>query len=143
MNYWIFKSNPKNYRLEDRLKEEPNPATVWSVIQHKEEIRRGDIAFIWVTGTPRGICSVLQIESDPGEMEDLTHEKKYALRTDFGSTLKVKGTITHRFHMINTWDLQKVPGLENLSVFHGYQMATNFPVTNEEGETLLEIINHR
>ena len=33
--------------------------------------------------------------------------------------------------------LRSVPGLENLSVFHGFQQGTNFPVKSEEGAILM------
>jgi hypothetical protein len=39
--------------------------------------------------------------------------------------------------------LRSVPGLENLSVFHGFQQGTNFPVTPEEGAILLRLIGDR
>jgi hypothetical protein len=32
------------------------------------------------------------------------------------------------------------PGLEDLSVFHGFQQQTNFPVTPEQGAILLRLV---
>jgi hypothetical protein len=36
--------------------------------------------------------------------------------------------------------LREVPGLENLSVFHGWQQATNCSVTPEQGGILLRLV---
>jgi hypothetical protein len=36
--------------------------------------------------------------------------------------------------------LRAVKGLEGLSVFHGWQQATNFPVTHAEGEILIGLV---
>ena len=50
--------------------------------------------------------------------------------------LRVLGTLTRRDVNLSHATLREVPGLENLSVFHGWQQATNFSVTPEQGVVL-------
>ena len=58
MSHWIFKANPEKYRIDERLKD-VEPKISWRVTRYKDEIQKGDIAFIWRTGTNRGICAVM------------------------------------------------------------------------------------
>ena len=50
------------------------------------------------------------------------------------------GTFTHRDVDVSGNVLRSVPGLENLSVFHGFQQTTNFPVTPAEGAILMRMV---
>ncbi len=139
MSYWIFKANPDQYHLDARLKD-ADPKISWRVTRYKDEIRKGDRAFIWRTGTERGICAVMRIDTDPTEMKELESEQKYHTERDVEVLLRVEGTLTHRFDCLPHQELRKIPGLENLSVFSGYQQTTNFKVTDEEGKILMELV---
>jgi hypothetical protein len=41
MNYWIFRSNPERFRIDDRLKD-PEPRTSWLVMRYRDEIKPGE-----------------------------------------------------------------------------------------------------
>ena len=139
MNYWIFKCNPEKYCINERL-ENPEPRTTWRVTRYKTEIQAADIAFIWRTGQHRGICAVMRIDTVPQEMPELDSEKPYCVDLDTGVTCRVAGTFIQRFPCVSHEVLRSVPELENLSIFHGYQQATNFPVTPLEGEVIMNVI---
>lgn len=142
MSYWIFKTNPDHYRLDGRLKD-ANPKISWKVTRYKDEIQKGDIAFIWRTGNKRGICAVMRINTNPAEMKELESEQKYHVERDVKIMLRVEGTFTHRFDCISHKELRNIPNLKNLSVFSGNQQATNFKVTDEEGKILMELLEAR
>lgn len=140
MRYWIFKCNPDEYHIDARL-EDAEPKTTWRVTRYKDEIEKGDIAFIWRTGPKnRGICAVLRIESEPQEMPEFEHEQQYCLERDTSARIRIVGRFTNRLHCISYIELKNTPGLENLSVFSGFQQTTNFKVTDEEGKILLNMI---
>ncbi|MEI7847161.1 MAG: EVE domain-containing protein [Chloroflexota bacterium] len=139
MNYWIFKSNVDHYRLDDRLKN-PDPNTTWKVTRYREKIQSGDLAFIWRAGNPRGICAIMEITTDPLEMEEIEIERQYGTPPVYEVALMVKGNLVERFSLIESKTLKQIAGLENLSVFHGFQQGTNFPVTKEEGRILHDYI---
>ena len=67
MAFWIFKCNPDKYSLRQRLTD-PNPVITWSVNQHTDEIKTGDIAFLWEIGEDRGIAPSAFTEHLYGDM---------------------------------------------------------------------------
>jgi predicted RNA-binding protein with PUA-like domain len=139
MNFWIFKSNPDLFKLDDRL-QDPEPHTTWKVSRYKDGIQIGDLAFIWRTGPKRGVVGVIQITSTPKEMYELEHEQKYWENPDMELITRVKGNFIYRCPCISHKELKQINGLKDLSVFHGYQQQTNFSVTEAEGNILIELV---
>jgi hypothetical protein len=140
MTYWIFKCNPERYKLTERMAD-PNPAMTWTVSRYRDEIGPGDIVFIWETGRERGIRAVLRAEGIPQDMPELESEQPYWTERDTEIRCRVQATITHRDVNLSHTDLRLIPGLEELSVFHGFQQGTNFAVKPEEGVILESVIS--
>lgn len=139
MNYWIFKCNPNKYKIDDRL-EDPEEIITWQITRYKEDIAPGDLAFIWKTGSERGICAVIEIESSSISMKELDHENKFNAEADDKECFRVLARLKHRFPTISHHILKQFKELKNLSVFHGFQQTTNFSVTMEEGQFILSLI---
>ncbi|HKZ39739.1 MAG TPA: EVE domain-containing protein [Candidatus Hodarchaeales archaeon] len=139
MNYWIFKCNPEKYNIDKRLMDH-EPTTTWRVTRYRDKIAVGDIAFIWRTGKDGGIRAVIRIDSEPQEMSELDHERKYCTDIDVGARIRVHGTIINRFECLSHIMLRDYPGLEDMSVFRGFKQATNFFVTQDEGKLILRLI---
>jgi len=142
MDFWIFKSNPEIYRLDDRLTD-PNPTISWTVSQHRGEIGPGDIVFLWVTGRNRGIRAVMRVDEAPRLMSELESEQPYWSERDTREKWRIVGTFTHRDINLSHNDLRDVEGLQELAVFQGFQQKTNFPVTPEQGAILLRFVQKR
>lgn len=142
MAYWIFKYNPAYYRLDDRLAD-PNPDITWTVSRYRDEIAPGDTIFIWQTGRDRGIRAVLRAEAVPQDMAEIESELPYWTEGENHVCCRVRATIIERDVDLPHTELRAVPGLENLSVFHGFQQTSNFPVTPDEGAILLGLIRSR
>ena len=140
MNYWIFKANPEKYRIDERLKE-PEEKITWRVTRYKDKIKADDIAFIWRAGTPRGIVAIFKIETNPKYMEEIPSESRYLILNERLPMLRVEGRLISRFPIIESEILKQESRLNGLSVFHGFQQATNFSVTHDEAEILLSLIN--
>jgi hypothetical protein len=142
MACWIFKYNPAFYRLDDRLAD-PNPEITWTVSRYRDQIAPGDTIFIWRTGRDRGIRAVLRAEAIPEDMAEIESELPYWTQGDNDIRCRVRATIIDRDVDLPHTELRTVPGLANLSVFHGFQQGTNFPVTPDEGAILLRLIQER
>jgi hypothetical protein len=142
MAFWIFKYNPEKYRFANRLAD-PNPATTWTVSRYRDQIGPGDVIFIWETGRDHGIRAVLRAEAVPQDMSELESEQPYWAERDTEVRCRVRATITDRDVNLPHSGLRSVPGLENLSVFHGFQQGTNFSVTPEEGAILQRLVAGR
>jgi hypothetical protein len=139
MSYWIFKCDPKKYRLGERLAELPNPATTWLVTRYKKEIAPGDTAFLMETGPKRAIRAVMRVDSSPSNMAELSHEQDYWAERDTEIRCRVLGTLTHRVHVLVD-EIKEVEALKDLSIFKGFQQGTNFRVSEEEGRVLIEFV---
>jgi len=139
MNYWIFKCNPKKYRLEDRLNDSERIIT-WRVTRYKSEIGPNDIAFIWKTGSDRGICAVMRVDSFPKELPELESEKQYCVDISTGLTCRVTGELIDIFNCVSHGKLRNYYKLTDLPVFQGFQQATNFRLSRKQGEKLMEVI---
>jgi hypothetical protein len=138
MAFWIFKYNPELYRLADRLAD-PNPDLTWTVSRYRNQIGPGDTIFVWETGRNRGIRAILRAEGVPQDMAELESEQPYWAQRDADVRCRVRATIIRRDVNLSHTELRTVTGLENLSVFHGFQQGTNFPVTLDEGAILLRL----
>jgi len=138
MSYWIFKCDPRNYRLADRICD-PNPTITWWVTKYKKEIGPGDTVFLMETGANRFIRAVMRVDSVPQEMAERESEQAYWNGRDTGTRSRVVGTITHRAD-IAVDELSLVEGLQKLSIFHGVQQGTNFRVSDEEGAILISLV---
>ncbi|HEY5122732.1 MAG TPA: EVE domain-containing protein [Ignavibacteria bacterium] len=68
MNYWLLKSEPKVYSLEDLLKD---GKTCWdrvtnnTALKNIRSIHKGDLAFIYHTGDEKQIIGIAEVDSDP------------------------------------------------------------------------------
>ncbi len=139
MNYWIFKCNPENYRLDARLAD-PEPKSSWTVTRYRDEIAAGDIVFVWQTGPKRGFRAVLKLDSAPQVMPELEHEQKFNRVRDTEERCRVVATITERRMNLPHTLLRATSGLAKLSVFHGFRQATNFPMTEGEAKIVLSLL---
>ncbi len=144
MAFWIFKCSPEKYRLRDRLAD-PNPTITWKVSRYQSEVRPGDLVFVWETGKKRGIRAVFRIDDPPCEASELASEQPYNVHPSVEVVWRTRGTLVDRNVDLPHTVLREIPELRNLSVLQKdvFQQATNFPVTDEEGITLLRLIEQR
>jgi hypothetical protein len=96
--------------------------------------------FLWVTGHNRGIRAVVRVDEPPRKMAELQSEQSYWAERDTEEKWRVLATLTHRDVHLSHSELRDVNGLENLSMFQGFQQMTNFPVTPEEGAILMRLV---
>jgi predicted RNA-binding protein with PUA-like domain len=143
MNYWIFKANPEKYGIDKRLLDS-DPSIIWAITRYQDRIQNGDTVFIWRTGTPRGICAVMEVEMNPYEPGDQEVDDSFVRPSDNSaaphSVLWAKCHISQRFPIIEENVIKKIPGLELFSFFSAFPKATNFSITRPEGSILLEFI---
>ena len=59
MNYWLFKSNPKIWSIDNKLNSK-NSLVSWSVNRYMDSYKPGDIAFIYRTGSEPGIMTSMK-----------------------------------------------------------------------------------
>jgi hypothetical protein len=138
MRYWIFKCNPKSYRIDDRLRN-PDPEIDWRVTRYWDEAMPGDTAFVWRTGEQRGICAELCIKSK-AEIDQAPKRDKYWVGGQRGPMRYAEAVIVNRKRWLPAEGMKKDRRLRAMSVFHGFHQVTNFRLTPGQGSRLLELI---
>jgi len=132
-NYWIFQANPKWYDAVGALRD--NAVDRWTVAAHKQLIKPGDRAIIWVTGPDAGCYALVTITSAIAPMPN--ESPAYTVNSSFNSIHdRVLITIDH-----NLWDrpiLESSIADAQLGLKAGNQ-GTTFSATKEQYEHLLAL----
>lgn len=143
---WIFQANPNRYDILNALLDPALDKQGWMVNQHRDEIKQGDIALIWMSGKEAGIYAMCEVISDPSFMVDPPEEEKYwTNEKDKGkSRLRVKITIIKKLvnNPLLREEIKSVVGLNNLSILR-FSQGTNFPVSRNEWEIIKSKIGDR
>jgi hypothetical protein len=141
VTYWIFKANPDYYDIDGRLRDQRTEIFWWAP-RFRSEMQPEDIVFIWRTGANRGICGAMRLSgcpewfaSDPDWPED-----PYVRVERHSAGWYVVAEIWNRGPDISAETLRADPALRDLSVFHGFQQATNFRVSDVHGRALVEML---
>ena len=138
---WIFQGNPKYYNVVDAVND---LATItWSVNQYPKQIKAGDKAYIWISGSEGGIIATGKILCDP-EMREPVQNDPYAhddflnqaphLAVDIKFEKKLTASIILRKELLAD---ERTKKLEILT----YPGATNFRVLKEQEEVIESMIN--
>ena len=142
---WIFQANPQRYDILNALGDEFDE-DVWTVNQYKNEIHAGNIGIIWMSGKEGGIYAIADIISNPEYMYDSEASTKYWSSDEDRSQKRLRVRIKYRLKLINNpimrRELKNLQELKNLSIFKQPQ-GTNFPVSNNEWQTISNLIKQR
>ena len=132
---WIFQTNPQKYDIINALADERIKEDVWQVNQHKDEIRKGDMGLIWMSGKEAGIYAVIDIISDPEFLVESQISAQYWTGEADKLQHKLRVKYIYKLKLINSpvykQQLKNIPELSNLSILRFFQ-GTNFPVTDKE-----------
>lgn len=147
---WIFQANPKIY---DFFKMTEDKEVIkefhWHVKQHKNEIKKGQIGLIWLSGTVKsinsGIYAVTEILSNPDYFEESEAERIHWHDSSEGEgkQLRVKMKLIKDLtnNPILRETLKNEDGLQNLSIIK-MPRPTNSRVTLEEWTIIKRLIEN-
>lgn len=140
-SFWIFQLDTKYYDVVNAIN---NLDTItWAVNQYQEQIKKGDKAYIWLSGHGGGIIAVGTILCDPKiakpDFEDPYNRsevlnKEPFLAVDIQLHTKLIDSKVERTLLLSD---ERTKRMEILT----YPGATNFRVTKEEDEVIKSIIN--
>lgn len=70
--YWLFQGNPSRWRIFDYLRDHPDEDLRdwhWSLARYREQIRPGDGAVLWLSGSDqeRGVYAIGRVTEEPVE----------------------------------------------------------------------------
>ena len=143
---WIFQANPQRYDILNSIADKELVEDVWEVSRYKDQIRAGHICLIWMSGKESGIYAVGDVTSDPEFMVDSPASTKYWVYDADKSQARLRVKYKYRLKLVNNpimrAELKSIPELQNMEIFRQPQ-GTNFRVTNEEWETILDLFKKR
>lgn len=135
---WIFQANPNRFDIFNALLDPTLNMQMWTVSQHRNEIKQGDIALIWMSGRKDGgIYAIAEVTSEPHFMLSPPEGDKYwTNEEDRGKSRRaVKIRIIKKLvnNPLLREELKSIKELSNLSILK-FSEGTNFPVSLNEWE---------
>jgi len=128
MATWIFNGNPN--LVPNLIGEiEVRPEWNWDVTHHKRDVKEGDRAYIWVSGSDAGIIASGEVISDPQKRDG-----KY-LESDLKFDHKFTGKRILKATLLGDERTKK------LSIIRKPRGQANYRVTEEEAEVIEHMID--
>ena len=137
-NYWIFQGNPKIYDFETGLKND-KLITDWTVSNHKDKIKTGDKAIIWLTGSESGCYALAKVVSEPHEKKSSSDDHLWNIPDS--AELKVDIQITH--NLVDKPILGKILKHSNRMPKNAGTQGTNFLSNDKEYKNILELTKQK
>lgn len=125
MGKWIFQGNPKQFPVNEYIRD--NDIITWSIRQRQyiDEIKKGDLVFIWRSDGGKkntgGIIALTEVVSEPFEKDGA---QKVELKI-------LDRRLTAEEGMLFRHELKEIPETMNLRIFKISQQ-TNYRLTEEE-----------
>jgi len=132
--YWIFQCNPDMFDLVTALDE--NLVETWTVTAHKDKIKEGDKAIIWMTGEEAGCYALADVIGEPELIEKSKDDHLWKGAHKSGTKVKIE--VTHNFSdgpILKT----QISGIKSFSGFKGGNQGTNFQSSKEEYDSFLSL----
>lgn len=137
---WVFQGNPKYYDVIRAINDLDE--ITWAVNQYQKQIKKGDKAYIWVSGSGGGIIAVGELLGNPeirqpnptdSYSRDENFNAKTYLAVDIRIDIKLTSAVIERTSLLAD---DRTKRMEILT----YPGATNFRVSKEENEVIESII---
>lgn len=143
---WIFQANPERYDVLNALADESLIDDTWLVSRYQNEIRRGHVGLIWMSGREGGVFAVVDITSNPQMMVDSEQSTKYWLEESDQRQMKLRVTLRYRLRLLNNpllrEEVKNNPILASMEIFRR-PIGTNFKVSNNEWQAILDLLKKR
>jgi hypothetical protein len=130
---WIFQANPALYDLQGALASGLTNLQ-WTVRQHRDQIKAGDLVFLWESGSDAGIVAVAGVLNDPADEDEDPVSRQFNRQDEpfAGPKLRVRLRIDRLLpERVRRETLRAHPILRNLSILAAPQ-GTNFPIVPNE-----------
>jgi len=127
---WLFQSIPKRYNLASEMK--AGQIETWLVTRYMDEIKRGDLVFLWMAGEPaiRGLYGWALVSDD-----------KPRFYRDWGYGIAVHYKRKFSTHI----PFSEVRSLESFADFVLFKTAigTNFKLSSEQTKAITDLIRRK
>lgn len=152
MNYWLMKSEPDCYSIDDLAK--ASKPDMWEgcrnyVVRNfmRDQMRPGDKAFFYHSSCdPAGIVGTMEIAStaypDPTQFDPSSDYYDPKSPGEEPRWLVVDVKLIEKFpRMVSLAELRTIPGLESMHVLRKGQRLSVMPVTKAEWDIVSRVAN--
>ncbi|MDE2461573.1 MAG: EVE domain-containing protein [Gammaproteobacteria bacterium] len=154
MNYWLMKSEPSSFSIDD-LARAPRRMTVWDGVRNfqvrnmlRDQISRGDSAFFYHSGdTTPGIAGIMRV-SRSGYVDASAFDRKDP-HFDPRSTEEkplwycVDVTLAERFrHIVTLSELRRHAALKDMLILRRGNRLSITPVSAKHWQYILKLAAH-
>jgi 5-methylcytosine-specific restriction protein B len=137
VSYWVFQCNPDYYDYESAVRN--NLLDAWTVKAHKDKIKSGDKAIIWLTGKKSGCYALAEVTSNPYESNDLSDIDFWKIPKEKDGALAVNIKITHSILDTPIFS-SRIKDIDELKDLNGGNQGTNFSATKEQFDCIKRMI---
>ncbi len=141
ISYWIFQGNPSMFDVKKYI--DGREEGTWTVSRYKDQIKPGDIGFIWMSGDRAGVYARFEVSSAPSadvkeDAPDLWAEDQdtFAVRCRFRFL-----DIYTRIPLLRG-ELTALPWGRDVSIVKNAQ-GSNFILTEEQYRQIKDILDER
>ena len=145
---WFFHGNKNRFKVIEALSDslsDPGIIDSWRVREFKEQIKKGDIAILWVSGgNDRGIYAIFEITAEPKLMSINPKAEKYWVDQELKKNSMLRVSLKINQNLVNKpllkTKIENINGLEKLKVFGVIRGRTVLDVSKSEWEVIKKLI---
>ncbi|MCZ6802596.1 MAG: EVE domain-containing protein [Proteobacteria bacterium] len=151
MNYWLMKSEPSEYGI-DNLKNEPDKTVHWDGVRNyqarnmmRDEMKKGDLAFFYHSNCDvPGIAGIMTINKEgyPDPTAFDPEDKHYDPKSDPDNPRWILVDVKYKRkckRMIPLSELREHKQLQNMKILQRGNRLSVTPVTEKEWGFILEL----
>jgi predicted RNA-binding protein with PUA-like domain len=124
VNYWLAKQEPSGPRGYNFSKLEKEKKTIWDgvhnnlALKHMRNMKKGDLAFFYHTGTEKQIVGIMTIDSEPYPNPKEKNERYVVVNVKFKKRLKRVVTLQElkKEKNFKNWELLRISRLSVMPV---------------------------
>lgn len=153
MNYWLFKSEPSTFSIDD-LEKKPSQTSPWDGVRNyqvrnflRDSIHKGDLAFFYHSSCPQpGIVGIIKVQSE-GYPDPTAWNPKCPGYDPLSTITKprwflVDVQLQQKFpRIIPLNEIKKHPILGKMLISRKGNRLSITPVTETEWQAVLKLIN--
>lgn len=124
INYWLVKQEPSGPRGYNFSKLEKEKKTIWDgvhnnlALKHMRNMKKGDLAFFYHTGTEKQIVGIITVDSDPYPNPKEKNERYVVINVKYKKRLKKAVTLEElkKEKSFKNWELLRISRLSVMPV---------------------------
>lgn len=138
MNYWLFKSNPKMWSIDNKM-ESTNDLVSWGISRYMDSYEVGDTSFIYRTGKNPGVVTSMRLITPNIVSYGFVHDQQFQVdeNPDLNLRNRVIGNVQFNAKFVSLETMKNNPKLSTWAhEISSVGNFANFKVPKDIGDEL-------